>query len=410
MQTQLSPEFKDTDDGHAAEAILRKCVHCGLCNATCPTYQVAGDERDGPRGRIYLIKQVLEGGPASPITQRHLDRCLTCRNCETTCPAGVEYGTLLDIGRRLVDERVGRPAPERARRWLLREGLTSPWFRPAVSLGRALAPWLPRSLAAPLAGAARPPSGAFPARPHARRMLMLTGCVQPALRPSIGLATARVLDAALIQTIRVPSAGCCGAVRAHLGDEQGARADMRRNIDAWWPALAGHDAEAIVIDGSACALMVKSYGAALDDDPAYREKAARVSALARDVSELLPELIPSLAGRVRQGAAGTLTFHPPCTLQHGQRLRNGVEPHLRTLGFDVTVPPEDAHLCCGSAGTYSVLQPAMARELRARKVAALEARGPATIISANIGCIQHLQAGTEIPVRHWIEVLADSLS
>ena len=410
MQTQLSPEFKDTEDGRAAEAILRKCVHCGLCNATCPTYQVAGDERDGPRGRIYLIKQVLEGRPASRITQGHLDRCLTCRNCETTCPAGVEYGALLDIGRRLVDERVPRPAPERARRWLLREGLTSPWFRPAVALGRTLAPWLPRSLVAPLAGAAKPASSAFPTTAHARRMLMLTGCVQPALRPSIGLATARVLDVARIQTVRMPAAGCCGAVRSHLGDEQGARADMRRNIDAWWPVLAANDAEAIVIDGSACALMVKGYGAALDDDPAYRDKATRVSELARDVSELLPELVPQLAGRIRPEAAGPLTFHPPCTLQHGQRLRNGVEPHLRTLGFAVTAPPEDVHLCCGSAGTYSVLQPAMARELRSRKVATLEVRGPQTIISANIGCIQHLQAGTEIPVRHWIEVLADAVS
>ena len=410
MQTKLSSEFQDTDDGIAAEAILRRCVHCGLCNATCPTYQVAGDERDGPRGRIYLIKQVLEGGPASRITQHHLDRCLTCRNCETTCPAGVEYGALLDIGRRVVDERVPRPVSERVGRWLLREGLTSPLFRPAAALGRALTPLLPRALIAPLARPAAPAAETYPTATHPRRVLMLAGCVQPGLRPSIGLATARVLDASGIQTVRVAGAGCCGAVRAHLGDEHGARADMRRNIDAWWPLLAAHGAEAIVVDASACALMVKGYGAALAHDPDYREKAARVSALCRDLSELLPELVPALQGRVRPQAAGTLTFHPPCTLQHGQRLRDGVEPQLRALGFAVTAPPADAHLCCGSAGTYSVLQPAMAQELRSRKLAALEARGAGTIISANIGCIQHLQAGTGIPVRHWIEVLADSLS
>ena len=408
MQTQLTPEFRDSADGQAAEAIVRKCVHCGLCNATCPTYQLLGDERDGPRGRVYLIKQVLEGHAASALTQQHLDRCLTCRSCETTCPAGVEYGALLDIGRRLVDERVPRAGAERARRWLLREGLTSPLFGPAVSLGRLLSPLLPAALRAPLRA---PPSTThdWPRPRHARRMLLLMGCVQPALRPSIGQATARVLDAAGITPLRVARAGCCGALRSHLDDTAGGLADMRRNIDAWWPQIdAG--VEAIIIDASACALAVKAYGAALAHEPAYADKARRVSALARDVSELLPELVPALHKRVSVPQGSRFTFHPPCTLQHGQRLRDGVEPQLRALGFDVTAPPADAHLCCGSAGTYSVLQPRLSGELRARKLEALAARGADTILSANIGCIAHLQAATQTPVRHWIEALSDALS
>ncbi len=401
---------------------MRKCVHCGFCNATCPTYQLLGDELDGPRGRIYLIKQVLEGQPVTRSTQQHLDRCLTCRNCETTCPSGVEYGRLVDIGRELVDARVERPLAERTARWLLREGLTSPAFGPAVRLGQLLRPVLPEVLARKLPEAATTAGGATAggprpapdAAPAVRRVLVLAGCVQPALRPSVNTATARVLAAAGIAPMTVPGAGCCGALRQHLSDHGGALADMRRNIDAWWPHVSGGDIDAIVINASACSLMVKDYGAALREDPAYAEKAARISALARDLSELLPELVEALRGKLRpmaaQGATGRgFAVHQPCTLQHGQRLRGGIAVHLAALGFEVQPACAEAHLCCGSAGTYSVLQPELAGQLRDRKLANLTAQAPQAIVSANIGCIQHLQSGTPTPVMHWVEALAAAL-
>ncbi|SDP55556.1 glycolate oxidase iron-sulfur subunit [Rhodoferax sp. OV413] len=403
MQTHLAPEFQHTADGQAAEAILRKCVHCGFCTATCPTYQLLGDELDGPRGRIYLMKQVLEGAEVTRSTQQHLDRCLTCRNCESTCPSGVEYGALVDIGRRIVDARVERPASEKAARWLLKEGLTSPLFAPAMQVGQALRPLLPKTLKnkVPAATPAKP----WPSREHARKVLMLTGCVQPAMMPNINSATARVLDAAGIQTLVAASAGCCGALRSHLGDHEGGLADMRRNIDAWWPLVEANAVEAIVMNASGCGVMVKDYGHALAADPAYAAKAARISALTRDLSELLPELVEKLRDKVRPGAASHLAFHPPCTLQHGQQLRGGVETHLGALGFKVQVAGSESHLCCGSAGTYSVLQPKLAYQLRDRKLHNLEPLGAQTIVSANIGCIQHLQSGTATPVKHWVEVL-----
>nr|HMQ74032.1 glycolate oxidase subunit GlcF [Rubrivivax sp.] len=266
MQTELSAEFKGTRDGDAAEAILRKCVHCGFCTATCPTYQLLGDELDGPRGRIYLIKQVLEGATPTRSTQLHLDRCLTCRNCETTCPSGVEYGHLVDIGRKLVDQRVARPPAERAVRWLLKEGLTSPLFAPAMKMGQMMRPLLPPALKdkVPAPGGAR--SKVWPTRAHARKVLMLAGCVQPAMMPNVNSATARVLDAAGIQTLVAPEAGCCGALRTHLGDHEGGLADMRRNIDAWWPHVEAGGVEAIVMNASGCGVMVKEYGHALAAD------------------------------------------------------------------------------------------------------------------------------------------------
>ncbi|MDQ2779223.1 MAG: glycolate oxidase subunit GlcF [Pseudomonadota bacterium] len=413
MQTALAPEFKNTPDGDAAEAILRKCVHCGFCTATCPTYQLLGDELDGPRGRIYLMKQVLEGEPVTRKTQLHLDRCLTCRNCETTCPSGVQYGHLVEIGRKLVDERVERPAGERALRWLLKEGLTSPLFGPAMKVGQMVRPLLPGSLKNKVPAPSGPRARQWPTREHPRKVLMLMGCVQPAMMPNINSATARVLDAAGIQTLVADGAGCCGAIRTHLGDQSGGLADMRRNIDAWWPLVSGITStgrvEAIVMNASGCGVTVKEYGHALANDPDYADKARRVSELTRDLSELLPDLVPLLKDRVQLGAAKRLAFHPPCTLQHGQQLRGGVEQHLGALGFDVSVAPVEAHLCCGSAGTYSVLQPALAYALRDRKLNALAPIEPQAIISANIGCIQHLQTGTPIPVRHWVEVLDDAL-
>ncbi|MDO9258618.1 MAG: glycolate oxidase subunit GlcF [Polaromonas sp.] len=406
MQTHLAPEFKNTADGQAAEAILRKCVHCGFCTATCPTYQLLGDELDGPRGRIYLIKQVLEGQAPTRKTQLHLDRCLTCRNCETTCPSGVQYGHLIDIGRKLVDERVPRPASESAVRWALKEGLPSPLFAPAMKLGQAVRGLLPAALKNKVP--ARQPAGVWPQREHPRKMLMLAGCVQPAMMPNVNTATARVLDAAGIQTVVAAKAGCCGAVKFHLNDQDGGKAEMRRNIDAWWPHVEA-GVEAIVMNASGCGVTVKEYGYHLQDDAGYAAKAARISELTRDLSELLPELVASLRGRVVASAA-PIAFHPPCTLQHGQQLRGGVEQHLGALGFDVKVASCEAHLCCGSAGTYSVLNPEIAFQLRDRKLANLGEMAPEVIVSANIGCITHLQSGTATPVRHWIEVLDEALS
>lgn len=408
MQTQLSPEYQQRADGRAAEVILRKCVHCGFCTATCPTYQLLGDELDGPRGRIYLMKQVLEGAEPTRKTQLHLDRCLTCRNCETTCPSGVDYGHLVDIGRQIVDEKVPRPVGEQALRWLLKEGLTSPLFAPAMKLGQWVRPLLPGVLKdkvpAPRA------AGVLPTRTHSRRVLLLAGCVQPAMMPSIHNATARVLDAAGIQGVLAPKAGCCGAVKFHLNDQDGGKAQMRANIDAWWPLIEG-GVEAIVMNASGCGVTVKEYGHILHDDPAYAAKAARVSELTRDLSELLPDLVPVLRPLLKQvpDASRVIAFHPPCTLQHGQQLRGGVEQHLAALGFTVQVAKNEAHLCCGSAGTYSVLNPEIAHTLRDRKLGHLGELQPAVIASANIGCITHLQSGTATPVRHWVEVLDEAL-
>ena len=414
MQTTLAPGYQGTADGSAAEAILRKCVHCGFCTATCPTYQLLGDELDGPRGRIYLIKQVLEGHTPTRKTQLHLDRCLTCRNCETTCPSGVDYGHLLDIGRQLVDAQVPRPLGERALRWALKEGLPSPLFGPAMQLGQLLRPLLPAALQHKVP--AKQAAGAWPTRAHARQVLMLAGCVQPAMMPNINRATARVLDAIGIQTVIAPQAGCCGAVKFHLNDQDGGKAEMRANIDAWWPYVQGEPGgsgvEAIVMNASGCGVTVKDYGHLLRDDPAYAAKAARISTLTRDVSEWLPELSEKLADQV-QASASRIAFHPPCTLQHGQQLRGGVERHLTALGFNLKVSGCEAHLCCGSAGTYSVLQPELATPLRDRKLKHLEttfgATPPDVLASANIGCITHLQSGTATPVRHWIELLDAAL-
>jgi glycolate oxidase iron-sulfur subunit len=427
MQTLLSPEFAGTPDGEAAQDIVRKCVHCGFCNATCPTYQLLGDELDGPRGRIYLIKQVLEGAAVTRSTQQHLDRCLTCLNCQTTCPSGVQYGQLVDIGRKIVDARVERPLGERTARWLLREGLTSPAFAPALRLGQSVRALLPAGLkskvparAAAAASAGDPggtdhsrradgPASAASPVPAPRRVLVLTGCVQPALNPNIDRATERVLGAAGLEAVFARGTGCCGAIRTHLGDPEGGRDDMRRNIDAWMPLIAAGGVEAIVSSASACSLAIKGYAHALQGDTVYAGQAARITGLARDLSELLPELAAVLAHRVRPAAdGGRLAFHPPCTLQHGQRL-GGVEAHLRALGFDVRVAGSESHLCCGSAGTYSVMQPELSRALRDRKLEFLARLEPHTIVSANVGCIQHLQSGTATPVKHWIEVLDEAL-
>ena len=410
MQTQLSPDYQDTPDGREAEAILRKCVHCGFCTATCPTYQLLGDELDGPRGRIYLIKQVLEGAEPTRKTQQHLDRCLTCRNCESTCPSGVQYGHLVDIGRKLVDAKVERPTGEKLMRWALKEGLSSSMFGPAMKLGQTMRGLLPEPLKAKVPEARD--AGVWPTREHARKVLMLTGCVQPSMSPNINSATARVLDACGIQTVVAAQAGCCGAVKFHLNDQEGGAVQMRANIDAWWPLVEQGQVEAIVMNASGCGVMVKDYGHVLRDDAAYAEKARRISELTRDLSELLPQLLPTLQERLQPEAvqaAGTVAYHPPCTLQHGQQLKGGVETHLSTLGFQIQVAANESHLCCGSAGTYSVLNPDLSRQLRDRKLGHLKALQPSAILSANIGCITHLQSASDVPVRHWVELVDEVL-
>lgn len=410
MQTNLAPEYQGTPDGQEAEAILRKCVHCGFCTATCPTYQLLGDELDGPRGRIYLIKQVMEGAQPTRKTQEHLDRCLTCRNCESTCPSGVQYGHLIDIGRKVVEAKVPRPLPERAVRWALKEGLPSPLFGPAMKLGQLVREVLPEKLKAKVPASQE--SGVWPTRTHARKMLMLAGCVQPAMSPNINSATARVLDACGIETVIAPKAGCCGAVKFHLNDQAGGLDEMRANIDAWWPQVSSGAVEAIVMNASGCGVTVKEYGHVLRHDPDYAAKAERISALTRDISELLPMLLPELKARIQPEAlraAGLQAYHPPCTLQHGQQLKGGVEKHLGELGFEIKTACNEAHLCCGSAGTYSVLQPELSLQLRDRKLSHLNALEPQGIVSANIGCITHLQSGTGLQVQHWIELLDAAL-
>jgi glycolate oxidase iron-sulfur subunit len=403
MQTTLADFVKGTLDGVEAESILRACVHCGFCTATCPTYQLLGDELDGPRGRIYLIKQVLEGAQPTHKTQLHLDRCLTCRNCETSCPSGVRYGRLLDIGRRLVDERVARPLTERLKRTTLKEVLPrAALFKSALKAGRALRPVLPAQLQDKLQPARDP--GCWPTQVHARKMLVLDGCVQPALAPNINAAAARVFDALGVQLIAAPKAGCCGALRYHLNDQEAALDDMRRNVDAWWPYVEQGQVEAIVMTASGCGVTVKEYGHLLGHDPKYADQARRIGALTRDLSEVLAGFEEQLAARVRHDERSRVAYHPPCTLQHGQQIRGKVEGVLRAAGIDVVLCA-DNHLCCGSSGTYSLLHPDIAHELRERKLASLAATGADQIVSANIGCIMHLQSGTAAPVMHWIELL-----
>ncbi len=401
MQTALADFVRDTPAGEHADRILRTCVHCGFCNATCPTYQLLGDELDGPRGRIYQIKQLLEGAAVSRTTLTHLDRCLTCRNCETTCPSGVDYGRLVEVGREIAESRIGRPGWQRLARWLIRKVIPYPArFTPLLRLGQWFRPLLPPSLKAKV-----PPrrhAGAWPPARHARRMLVLEGCVQPAIAPDINAAAARVLDRLGISLIAAPGAGCCGAASLHTSGLEEAKGFARRNIDAWWPYIE-QGAEAIVMTASGCGVHVRDYGHFLHDDPVYAARARRVAELTRDLGEVLAgEDLTKLRAVVRSGRK--VAFHSPCSLQHGQKLNGVVEKNLRALGFELTAVPE-SHLCCGSAGTYSILQPRLSRQLRDRKIAALGSGQPEAIATANIGCLAHLQSGSTIPVVHWIELL-----
>ncbi len=402
MQTSLPNALLQTRSGQEADEILRNCVHCGFCNATCPTYQLVGDELDGPRGRIYLIKQVLEGQPATRKTQRHLDRCLTCRACETTCPSGVDYHRLLDTGRDMVERTVQRSLGDRLVRRALR--MLLPWparFAPLLRIGQIARPVLPAALKQHVP-ARQHSSQAAPVRQHARTMLLLDGCVQPSLAPQINRATLRVLDALGIGAVSEKNSGCCGAVSHHLNAPEEARAFMRTNIDAWWPAIE-KGAEAIIVTASGCAPMVKEYGHLLATDSAYADKAKRVSELAKDISEIISvefsrEVFAETGGDTR------IAFHSPCTLQHGQRITGKVEDILTRLGFKLT-DVSNGHLCCGSAGTYSILEPVLSSALRDNKLATLQAGQPDMIATANIGCLMHMAARAEVPVKHWIELL-----
>lgn len=400
METHLAEGVRDTDRGREAERILRTCVHCGFCNATCPTYQVRGDELDGPRGRIYLIKQVLEGAEPTRSTQRHLDRCLTCLNCMTTCPSGVDYRHLVDIGRGEVESRVKRSAFERLERLVLRTILPYPGrFAAALHLGRLFRPLLPGRLAEKLPRAT-PVSGPWPASRHERRLLLASGCVQGILTPNVDAAAARVLDRLGISVERVDD-GCCGALEHHLSAEEAARQKARRNIDVWWRGIQA-GAEGVLITASGCGVHARDYGHLLRDDPEYAEKAAAVASRVLDPCEVIDVSALSALGVHARDRA--IAFHPPCTLQHGMRLRQTTEAVLRAAGFRL-VPVQDSHLCCGSAGTYSVLQPELAAELRQRKLRALQEGAPAVIATANVGCQTHLEGGASVPVVHWVELL-----
>jgi glycolate oxidase iron-sulfur subunit len=408
MQTDLLPAFRDSTPGREAEAILRSCVHCGFCNATCPTYQLRGDELDGPRGRIYQIKQLLEGSEVGAVTQQHLDRCLSCRACETTCPSGVQYGRLADIGRHLLEVQVRRPLWQRVLRRLLRSVLPYPArFGFLLGLGRIFRPLLPIALRAkvPL----RRATGQWPHARHTRHMLALPGCVQAAATPDTNAATARVLDRLGISLITAPASGCCGAASYHLSAHGEGLNFARRNIDAWWPLIEpgeGRGVEALVMTASGCGVMVKDYGHLLADDPHYSDKAGRVSAMTRDIAEVLADEPLDILGV--NGGGLPIAYHPPCTLQHGQKLPGVAEEVLQRLGFSLT-PIADSHLCCGSAGTYSILQPGMATQLRDNKLAALMASVPQMIVTSNVGCELHLETAAKVPVRHWITLLDRAL-
>lgn len=399
MQTNIVERYANTDYGREAEAILRKCVHCGFCTATCPTYQLLGDELDGPRGRIYQIKEILEGATPTASTQTHLDRCLTCRSCETTCPSGVDYGRLADIGRKIVEDEVGRSWIQT----LIRKALivvipNRQLFGFLMRMGQLFRPLMPGAIRRKIPQRVAP--GVWPTSSHTRTMVVLEACAQPSATPNVNAAAARVLDRLGIQLIAAKEAGCCGAVAHHLSDHDRSYDAVKRNIDAWWP-LIEQGAEAIVITASGCGVMVKEYGHLLADDPLYAEKARRVSDLAKDISEVL---VKEDLGGLKVRGAKTLAFHSPCTLQHGQKLNGLTERVLRELGFDLK-PVADSHLCCGSAGTYSILQPDLSKRLLKNKVKALEATGAPTIATANVGCQLHLSTGANTPVKHWIELV-----
>lgn len=416
MRTELPIKLLDTTAGQRADAILRSCVHCGFCNATCPTYLIEGNELDGPRGRIYLMKDMLETGAVDAVARTHLDRCLTCRACETTCPSGVAYGELLEIGREVLESAPVRGPWDRLQRMLLRRVVPRPAvFGPLVTLGRMLRPLLPRRLRdavpppespAPReavlgrgADALRTPASARPGGALGR-VLLLEGCVQRVATPGVNTALRALLEARGIEVVTVPEEVCCGGLALHLGDHAEALETIQRNVAALSPWLDRVDA--ILSTASGCGVTVKDYARLTAEQPQLAQAAARVAALTRDVSEYLAALDQPLT---RGTSYQRIAWHPPCTLQHGQRITGVVERLLSGAGYEL-VPVADPHLCCGSAGTYAVLQPKLSATLRERKLAALESHQPEVIATANIGCQLHLAAGAGVPVRHWLSLLA----
>ncbi|HLR30368.1 MAG TPA: glycolate oxidase subunit GlcF [Paenalcaligenes sp.] len=412
MHTSLSPEFLNTEEGEKAKELISKCVHCGFCNATCPTYQLVGDELDGPRGRIYLMKEVFEGKTPTRVTQEHLDRCLTCRACETTCPSGVQYSQLLDLGKAVVDRKVERSRLDQFRRWAVREVVSEPTrFKRALSIGQRVKSLLPKALKEKL-----PPSEPhntaalqWPTAKHERQMLVLEGCVQPALSPEINAAAARVLDRFGIQLVRVDNAGCCGAVRHHNDDKAGAQEQARRNIDAWWPFIDSGAVEAVVMTASGCGAEVQDYGMLLENDPAYSAKAQRVAELSKDISVIVSAELERLGRDFEpRDQQTTVAIQEPCTFQHALRDKVSIAQLMERFGYTPQIP-KDAHLCCGSAGTYSIFQPELSKQLRANKLDNLLVDGPRYVATANIGCQTHLGEASEVPVLHWIELADQAL-
>lgn len=401
MQTKLAEFLSGTATGEEVERILRSCVHCGFCNATCPTFQLLGDELDGPRGRIYQIKTFVETGVVTANVQNHLDRCLTCLSCTTTCPSGVEYNRLIDLGRELVEQRIERPLPESWLRWVLRTVL--PYrrrFTPLLKVGQVVRPLLPGILKRHIP-ARQPVAPEYKLRSQPRKMIVLDGCAQPALTPLTNQAADQVFDRLGIELLHAPKAGCCGAVSHHLMEPMDARQFMRNNIDAWWPMLE-EGAEAILVSASGCGVMVKDYARHLSSDPEYADKARQISALCKDPVEMLAQEDLSLLG-IKDDRK--IAFHAPCTLQHGQKLAGRVESILLQSGFQL-VQVRDSHICCGSAGTYSILQPKISGQLKRAKLDNLQAGQPELIATANVGCQVHLDTGAQVPVVHWLELLA----
>ncbi len=404
MQTQIDTQLLQTDAGKAADSILRSCVHCGFCTATCPTYQLLGDELDGPRGRIYLIKQALEGKQVTRKSQLHLDRCLTCRSCETTCPSGVKYSSLLEIGRHLIDQKVERPFREKLVRLGMKSILPYPLrVAPLLAVARTLKPLLPEKIRHKIPQ--KRAAGERASTPHVRKVILFEGCVQSVAAQHINRAASRVLDKLEIECIRVKSEQCCGAVNHHLGDKASAVDLARRNIDLWSRHLED-GIEAIIGTASACTLEIKEYPQLLNNDLDYAEKAKSVSDATRELGEFLQQQDLHRLKFIEE--LPRIAFHAPCTLQHGLQLKGNTEKLLSSLGFNTT-QPQDAHLCCGSAGTYSILQPQLSTQLRNNKLQALSDNSPDVIATANIGCLLHLQSGTQTPVKHWIEVLDEFL-
>lgn len=399
MQTQLTPAWLVTPDGQTADKILRSCVHCGFCLSTCPTYGLLGNELDSPRGRIYLIKSLLEGNEVSRGSLSHLDTCLTCRSCETTCPSGVQYGQLLDIGRQAMEAKTPRSIVQKITRFAVRKSLTTPWFFNALI---RLMPFLRHSqaIAYSVDELALQQRLADRADVLQSSVLLLSGCVQPALAPNINQASIKVLNRLGLHVIETPQSQCCGAINQHLSAHDDATSQIKANIDAWLPYLE-QGAKAIISNASGCGVMIKDYAHLLRNDADYAAKAKRISEATKDISEFL--LTQDLS-RFTHFNNETITFHSPCTLQHGQKLQGVVEEALRKLGYRVN-PVKDAHLCCGSAGTYSIFQPSLSKQLRANKLDNLLAEKTNMIVTANIGCLMHLQKGTETPVKHWIEIL-----